>query len=292
MCHRLMCALSITAALVAMRLPRQGGGMPRDSSALYKLCVANITKASPEAYASCKNYLEETSHDASEQVQYVETWLANYEKLRPYIQFLEGLPVDKNAPWFVYEPDLRIDLPQTFDSDGRYQIHIARSFHDSNEQEMLRTAEAVYTSPAKMVENINRSLFAWAEQPPEELAPLWGEPGNDRIKSTVVVTSRAVRYYYDLSLAARANPHLPTGFDAGSIRLKYDAGIQHFEQYARTGNIFKNVYVADLTLEWGFTCGGLCGMGFTRNKVVVLDANGKVIALYLDAPMNSEYWVS
>lgn len=33
-------------------------------------------------------------------------------------------------------------------------------------------------------------------------------------------------------------------------------------------------------------------MGFTRNKLVVLDSQGNVVALYLDAPINSESWVS
>ena len=35
-------------------------------------------------------------------------------------------------------------------------------------------------------------------------------------------------------------------------------------------------------LEWAFVCGGLCGMGFTRNKVVVLDSEEDVIAMYRD----------
>jgi hypothetical protein len=33
-------------------------------------------------------------------------------------------------------------------------------------------------------------------------------------------------------------------------------------------------------------------MGFTRNKLVVLDAKGNVLAMYLDAPVNSQFWVS
>jgi len=33
-------------------------------------------------------------------------------------------------------------------------------------------------------------------------------------------------------------------------------------------------------------------MGFTRNKLVVLDGHGNVVAMYIDAPVNSESWVS
>ena len=36
-------------------------------------------------------------------------------------------------------------------------------------------------------------------------------------------------------------------------------------------------------LAWAFVCGGLCGMGFARNKLVELDGEGNVIAMYRDA---------
>jgi len=205
---------------------------------------------------------------------------------------LQDLTTDKNALWFVYKPDMAIQLPETSDTEGPYKIQTSRSFRGLNEEEMLRKAEAVYSSPSKMVADVLRSLYAWADKPPEEMAPIWGTPGNDSIQSADVVTARAVRYYYDLSLAAKANPRLPTGFNAAAIGLKYVGVIRHFDRYSHNGSTFENVYVSDLTLEWSFICGGLCGMGFTRNKLVVLDANGNVIAMYLDAPVNSQSWVS
>ena len=257
---------------------------------LYKTCVANIRNAPLDAYSPCKQYLEQASRDDAPQIEYVETWITKYEKFLPYIQFLRGLTADKSAPWFVYEPDMAIQLPQTSDKDGRYIIQISRSFSDSNEENMLRKAEAVYSGPSKMVTDVIRSL-GYAT-PPEEMTPLWGTPGNDNIQSAEVVTARAVRYYYDLSLSAKANSHLASGFDAVATSLKYDGVIRHFDRYDHAGNAFENVYVSDLTLQWSFVCGGLCGMGLTRNKLVVLNANGDVIAMYLDAPVNSESWVS
>ena len=156
---------------------------------------------------------------------------------------------------------------------------------------MLKKAEAVYSSPGEMVTEEFRSLGDW-DEPPDETAPLWGMRGNDNIQSTEVVTARAVRYYYDLTLAARQNPHLPSGFDALATNLEYAAVIKHCDHYSHNKDRFENVYVADLTLKWGFRCGGLCGVGFTRNKVVVLNGNGDVVAMYLDAPENSQSWVS
>ncbi len=140
-----------------------------------------------------------------------------------------------------------------------------------------------------MVEDVFSRLDYWAHDPPQEI---WGMRGNDEIQSAQIVTSRAVRYYYDLTMAVGRDPHLPSGFDPVNTNLKYTASIKHFDHYSHKKDTFDNAYVADLTLEWSFVCGGLCGMGFTRNKLVVLNSDGDVVALYLDAPENSQSWVS
>ena len=205
---------------------------------------------------------------------------------------MQGLTPDPKAAWFVYEPDMDLDLPQTSEKEGSLKIEISRSFGDSTQEVMLRKAEAVYSGPNKMIEDVFRYLGQWEQQDPEEMAPVWGRRGNDNIQLTDVVTARAVRYYYDLTLAARRDPHLSTGFNAQSTNLQYDAVIKHVDKFAHSKDTFENVYVADLTLKWSFTCGMLCGMGFTRNKLVVLDSEGNVVAMYLDSPVNSQSWVS
>jgi hypothetical protein len=283
-------AIAIAGAAAVAPLHAQDDAATRNDP--YKLCIAEIQNAPLEAYSPCKQYLEQAPHDDATHRESVGTWIERYEKALPYLQFLQGLTADTSAPWFVYGPDMDIQLPETADTDGPYKILISRSFNGSSEEQMLRKAEAVYSSPAKMIADVFSSLKYWADKAPEDMAPIWGTLGNDNIQSTNVVTSRAVRYYYDLSLAAKANPQLPTGFGAAAIGLKYNGAIKHFDRYSHNGDSYENVYVGDLTLEWSFSCGGLCGMGFTRNKLVVLDADGNVIAIYLDAPVNSQSWVS
>lgn len=258
----------------------------------YTHCIAAMQKTPQYAYGPCKQYLNQFPSDDARRIAYVKKWTTNYEKALPYIQFLQGLAPDQNAAWYVYEPDMNIDLPRTSEKEGPYKVEISRSFGDAKEEAMLRKAEAVYSSPSKMVEDVFRHLGYWAQENPKEMAPMWGIRGNDDIQATNVVTARAVRYYYDLTLAARHDPHLPTGLTAEYTNLRYDAVIKHFDQYAHNKDSFENVYVADLTLKWSFNCGMLCGMGFTRNKLVVLDDQGNVIAMYLDAEMNSQSWVS
>jgi len=192
----------------------------------------------------------------------------------------------------VYPPDLNINLPQTSETEGNFKILIARSFTNANEEELLRKAEAVYDSPEHMIATVLRSVNYWAANPPKEMMPIWGRPGNDDLQMTDIVTARAVRYYYDLTLAERNDPRLPTGFTAIGSSMKYDASIKHSDHYAHGKDAFDDVYVADMNLGWAFTCGGLCGVGFTRNKIVVLDASGDILTLYLDAPVNSQFWVS
>lgn len=287
---RRFCAMVIGGVLATPVLQKQEPASALSSA--YGLCIAEINKEPLAAYNPCKQYLETQPHDDTRRSRYVRNWLASYEKAQPYISYLEGLSPDKNASWIVYGPDTSIPLPETSDTEGAYKIEIARTFANSDEETMLREAEAIYPGPKWMIEEVARSFAVWAATPPEEMAPIWGMPGNDRLQEDEIVTARAVRYYYDLSLAAKANPHLSTGFDAQQTELKYEGVIKHYDRYVHKKDSFQNVYVADLTLKWSFTCGGLCGMGFTRNKVVVLDSRGNIIALYLDSPVNSTSWVS
>jgi hypothetical protein len=148
------------AVAVTPLLAQDDATTENDPYRLYTLCVANIRNVPLEAYSPCERYLEQTpsSDDNTPQVKYVKTWIARYEKVLPYLQFLQGLTTDKNAPWFVYEPDMVIQLPETSDTEGPYKIQISRSFRGLNEEEMLRKAEAVYSSPSKMVADVLRSL--------------------------------------------------------------------------------------------------------------------------------------
>jgi len=260
----------------------------------YLACVSKIKDFPWEAYDSCKRYLAEQSEHSS----YVVAWVADYEKALPYIHFLKKLASSENAPWFVYGPDLQIDLPETTDTRGPFQITIARAIKSPHEAAMLRRAEAVYESPSSMVKRASGSLRTFADYPDAKMEPLWGdgpsvsgEPSSGE-QVTHIVTARSVRYYYDLSLAERKDPHMPDGFTAITSEMNYRAAIQRFSNYAHNGQKFKNVYVADMTLGWEFVCGDLCGVTFTRNKVVVLDDKANVIAMFLDAPVNRWIGVS
>ena len=246
----------------------------------YNVCATAMEKTPQEAVMPCKQYLAQNPHDSPEQIECVKKWVANYEKVLPYAKFLQSLPGDPKAEWFLFEPDLKIELPETDENDTPFKTQITKTYRGSYEEEMLRKAEAVYPRASRSADDVFRSSEAWVDHIPRPMTPIWGGTGNDNIQEAEVVTASAVRYYYELTITARQNPKLPTGFTARRTNLKYNASINYFEKYSHKGENFADVYIADLTLVWGFNCGGLCGVGFTLNKVVVLDRGGNVLTMF------------
>ena len=101
-------------------------------------------------------------------------------------------------------------------------------------------------------------------------------------------------YYYNISQALRDQEGKPkeNSYKFLSSSLKYEASIKRMDVYERAGRSFSNVYVANMTLTWAQICGGLCGSGFTRNKIVVMSPDGQILEMFLDDPVNRKSWIS
>lgn len=259
----------------------------------YALCEANMRKDPKLAYRLCKEYLEKYPGDDYERLQVADKWVTAYERVLAYTKALQSLSSSSpSRDWLIFEPDLNITLPQVSEKEGNYKIEIARSFNNTFEAGMLAKAEAVYGNQDQFIRMILRDPVSWAEELPEQVAPLWGARGNDNVQVTEVITASAVRYYYDLSISSREHRRFRSVFPMIRTGLKYTASIKHYDEYEHSEKRFDDVYVADLNLEWSSICGGLCGIGFTRNKLVILDNKGEVLALFLDAKENRGMWVS
>lgn len=260
---------------------------------LYARCTSNMQTRPQVAYDACKEYLQKYPNDDERRLQFVKTWVGSYDQILLYTRSLASIAANgSTANWFIYEPDLGLEIPEVVEKEGNYPVEIVRTYKDAREAEMLRKAEAVYPSADELIKRVEKNPTYWAKNLPSDNEPIWWEGGNDNVRLTFVITTRAVRYYYDLSQGLRGNPGFVPGFPMVHTSLKYTAAIKHYDEYTHAQKKFKNVYVADLNLEWSNICGGLCGMGFKRNKLVVMDSNGEVLALFLDAPGNSGMWVS
>jgi hypothetical protein len=265
---------------------------PPDS---YTRC-ANTMNSNPQAaYKSCKEYLDAYPRDDNERLRLVANWVNAYERGLNYAKSLQSFlntMKGKSWFWFIYEPELKIELPNVVEKMGNYKIEIVRTFSNAQEEELLRKAEAVYGPQYRFLDVIQWNPALWAADLPDQVVPLWGSRGNDNVQITEVITASAILYYYELSLAMRNQRPFRNVFKMIGTGLKYHGEIKHFDEYKHAGKEFRNVYVADLNLEWSSICGGLCGVGFKRNKLVVLDAKGAVLELFLDAPENHSMWVS
>ena len=257
----------------------------------YSRCTT-FSRDTEATYKACKDYLDKYPNDDYERSETATKFIRAYERVTAYAHALQTYALSQPHAWSIYEADLKIDLPNVDEKQGNYPIKIKRSFKDATEEAMLRKAEAVYGPQSRYLESMRQSPVQWAENLPAEITPLWGATGNDNVMDCEVITASAVRYYYDLSISSREHRQFRNVFPMIGTGLKYDASIKHYDDWEHLTRKFHDVYVADLNLEWSSVCGGLCGMGFTRNKLVVLDKRGEVLELFLDAAVNSQSWVA
>jgi hypothetical protein len=258
---------------------------PTVSDPAYEACAFDMERAPQNAYDSCAQYVRESASGNSENIQRAKDWLGLHAALRPYVRFVRSLTANDNAKFIVYEPDMTIELPQVDERDELGNVKIARRFANITEEGLLRKAEAVYPGPAEMVQELFANWAGWPFGQNGPMEPFWGVPIKGQHNASVV-TARAVRYYYDEWQDFRGGQKIEPIMEVWHITLNYDGVIQRFDRYEHAGTSFEDVYVADMTLVWDFQCGGLCGGGFKRNKVVVLNRHGDVSALFMDAPEN------
>lgn len=243
-------------------------------------------------YKLCQDYLGKYPTGDDQHRQTAEQFVRAYERAMSYAKALQAFALSKPGTWFVYEPDLKIDLPNVEQTTGNYKIRIDRSFKNADEEAMIKKAEAVYGGQFRYIDSMRSLPESWGDDLPDEITPLWGMAGNDNVMMTDVITAGGVKYYYDLSISARAHQRFRNVFPMVSSSLTYNASVKHYDKWEHAYSKYNDVYVVDLNLEWGSSCGGLCGVGFTRNKLVVFDKKGDVIEMYLDAAVNRGFWVS
>jgi len=262
----------------------------------YYLCINSMEKEPQQAFARCSEYLKTYPDDDKRLTDFVKGWISAYEKISRYIDSTNNFLVsDAAQTWSIYKPDLSKKIPIIKEIDRPHKIEIFREYNSPFEEDLLSKAEAVYENPKDVQKDL---LAGWRYlSNPNTALPdgeaKWWSGSSDSILSTDVVTTGAVLYYYNISRKMQAdNKQKIGGFVFQRSELKYQSSIKKLAKYDRGGKSFSNVYVADMNLTWGQVCGGLCGEGFTRNKIVVLSEKGEVLEMFLDNPVNQTSWVS
>jgi hypothetical protein len=264
--------------------------------ASYFRCINNIEAEPVRAYQFCTSYLKTYPNDDQRLTEFAGRFVSAYEKIDRYLRSISEADFIDGNDWSVFKPDLSEVIPVISETDDAHKIEISRLYNSPEEERLLSRAEAVYR-PRKP---LNIELFKqwkYIGEPGFQFPdgePRWWSGKPDGILATEIVTVRAVRYYIDVSRRMRSERDelKEAGFRYSSSGLKYVASIDRLPRYEHGGKTFSDVYVATMTLAWGEVCGSLCGSGFTRKKVVVLDKSGEILALFLDDPENGRSWIS
>jgi hypothetical protein len=166
-----------------------------------------ISRDRETRYKLCKDTLSKYPTGDDQHRQTAETFVRAFERAMSYAKALQAFWLSKPGTWFVYEPDLKIDLPnvdQTL-SVNRYKIRINRSFKSADEEAMIKKAEAVYGGQFRYIDSMRSVPESWGDNLPDEVAPLWGSVGRQRHDDGRGRQRR--QYYYDPSISARTSTH-------------------------------------------------------------------------------------
>ena len=174
---------------------------------------------------------------------------------------------------------------------AKHQINVRREAADKKQSALIAAAEAA--QPSK--ETLRQALEAPDRDDPLGLArpkdakvpvgdKVWWYKEQLGIRIPCAITADAVAYYSDLvrgygkqALQRHAEP---------SSRLDYHASVKFHKEFKLAGKTFTDVHVDTLRLifDQNFAATATEGMHFQKERMVVLDANGKVLHICGDGP--------
>lgn len=160
---------------------------------------------------------------------------------------------------------------------------ITRNFNNEFEEKLLKQAESIYPprdSVLKVVLEKEKYLI------PEIGYQFYRTI--DHIKIPYAITSEAVEYYSN-----KINELYKDSISIiYSAKFVYNAEVKFYEAFKldvdRISLAIKqpynanNVFVVEMTLEWGHGCGNMCCLGIWIKRVVVFDFQGNLLKVFYD----------
>jgi len=168
--------------------------------------------------------------------------------------------------------------PKDWPADPKkHQVTIRREAKDDTERRLIATAEAA-PPPADDV----RKAAGEATLPDTE--KLWWYKEELGLRIPYAITGDAVAYYTNLVKTYAKQTF--NRYVAPSSAVEYQAGVKAHAEFTHDGKSFRDVRVVTLKLTFtqNFCATGTEGMSFTKERVVILDATGKVLHIAGDGP--------
>lgn len=199
-----------------------------------------------------------------------------------------GLALPKPASAAVLEGSQPKDWPAT---PAKHQVVIRREAADAKQTAMIAAAEAAQPSKETLrqaSEARDRNDPPGSVKPNEAKAPVgdkvWWYKEELGIRIPCAITADAVAYYSDL--VGKYGKQNLKRFMEPSSRLDYHAGVKFHQEFKLGDKTFNDVHVVTLKLTFSqnFVATQSEGMRFEKERVVILDAGGKVLLVTGDGP--------
>jgi hypothetical protein len=198
----------------------------------------------------------------------MQDWYRELVQTQPDREFI----IDKND---LANP---LTLKELKEESGLFTVQVSRRFADAKEEEMLRIAEAAYPLPRELQWSTKGTPGAYIP-----LSRQWYCSWSDRVLIPYAVTKSAVDYYLKLTEEFKQSGSKdPLRPKMVSSQLVYTARVSRQANYSLGNSVLQNVYVVKLDLYWDQQCNALCGMRFGASRTVVLNEEGKVLAILGD----------
>ena len=168
-------------------------------------------------------------------------------------------------------------------TERSYTKTIEREGTSAFEASLIAQAEAAYPPRDSVLAAV---LPEQHGQIPE--TGYWYYSSFDGVLIPYAITGDAVTYYSALidSLERETSAFFT------QAELEYKADVSFEEAYAAPSpegvaspqESFERVYVVSMSLKWFQYCGSLCAMWIDQQRVVVFDASGTLLRVFLDGP--------
>ena len=175
---------------------------------------------------------------------------------------------------------------------AKHQVVIRRDAADKQQAAMIAAAEMAQPSAETLRQAAeardDRNDPLGLAQPKEAKAPVgdkvWWYKKQLGIRIPCAITADAVTYYSDL--VGKYGNQLLKRYTEPNSRLDYRAGVEFHKAYKLADKTFNDVHVVTLklTFDQNFAATATEGMHFQKERVVVLDAMGKVLHISGDGP--------
>lgn len=204
------------------------------------------------------------------------TWrgVATFFRIRPCAVVLAWAALSGSAMAALVEGSEPKDWPA---DPAMHVVNVRREAADGKQASMIAAAEAVMPSR----ETLRKA--AGDEGAPEGVKIWWHREVNG-IRIPCGITADAVTYFSEL--VTRFGKQTLKRYARPSSRLDYRATVAAHEEFERDGQTFKDVHVVRLKLTFSenFVMTQTEGMEFQKERVVILDAAGKVLHVSGDGP--------